>query len=183
MLECPIAENQVLPLQAHQQIDIYADALLVRGWLRTAVPAMSRRHRGDKATDGTYEHPTFNIERPTPKPMTTISTHEAKTHLSRYLAQVEKGHEFIIARGKHPVARLVPLETPAHRPRPKVGEMLGEPFDIPDEALAPISEKELREEWALWTFCWTPARSSCGQSPDNGSYASRRVQSPMTLQV
>ena len=81
--------------------------------------------------------------------MTTISTHEAKTHLSRYLAEVERGREFIIARGKHPVARLVPLETPTQRPRPKVGEMLGEPFDIPDEAIAPASEEELRGEWKL----------------------------------
>jgi prevent-host-death family protein len=81
--------------------------------------------------------------------MATISTHEAKTHLSRYLAEVEKGQEFIITRGKLPVARLVPLDSPKSRPRPKVGEMLGEPFDIPDQAVAPASEEELREEWAL----------------------------------
>ena len=41
--------------------------------------------------------------------METITTHEAKTHLSRYLAEVEGGKEFIIARGKNPVAKLVPL--------------------------------------------------------------------------
>jgi prevent-host-death family protein len=41
--------------------------------------------------------------------METITTHEAKTHLSRYLAEVEEGKEFIIARGKTPVAKLVPL--------------------------------------------------------------------------
>ena len=36
--------------------------------------------------------------------MDTITTHEAKTHLSRYLADVEKGAQFIIARGTKPVA-------------------------------------------------------------------------------
>jgi prevent-host-death family protein len=81
--------------------------------------------------------------------MSTISTHEAKTHLSRYLAEVEKGQEFIITRGKLPVARLVPLESPRSRTRPNVGEMLGKPFDIPDEAVRPASEEELREDWGL----------------------------------
>lgn len=81
--------------------------------------------------------------------MKTITTHEAKTHLSRYLAAVEKGTEFIIARGKQPIARLVPLEQPAHRPRPKVGELLGKAFTIPDEATAPLSDKELDREWGL----------------------------------
>ena len=35
--------------------------------------------------------------------------HEAKTHLSRLLARVEHGEEFVIARAGRPVARLVPV--------------------------------------------------------------------------
>jgi len=81
--------------------------------------------------------------------MVTISTHEAKTHLSRYLAQVEEGHEFVIARGRQPVARLVPLQQPTRRPRPKVGETLGEPFDVADSAFAPLSDDELSRDWGL----------------------------------
>ncbi len=81
--------------------------------------------------------------------MDTITTHQAKTHLSRYLAEVEQGHNFIITRGKHPVALLVPLDKLHKSQRPTVGEMLGKPFDIPDEALAPLSDKELKEEWGL----------------------------------
>lgn len=81
--------------------------------------------------------------------MTTISTHEAKTHLSRYLAEVEAGAEFIIARGKQPIARLISIDRPAQPPRPKVGETLGEPFDIPDAALAPLSDDELSDDWGL----------------------------------
>jgi antitoxin (DNA-binding transcriptional repressor) of toxin-antitoxin stability system len=80
--------------------------------------------------------------------MTTITTHQAKTHLSRYLAEVEEGREFLIARGKTVVARLVPLAAPAPRPRPKVGEIKGKPFKFPAAALAPLAEVELKE-WGL----------------------------------
>jgi prevent-host-death family protein len=81
--------------------------------------------------------------------MTTISTHEAKTHLSRYLAAVEAGEEFIIARGKKPVACLISVDKPRTVPRPKVGNMLGEPFAIPDDATAALSDAELQEGWGL----------------------------------
>ena len=78
----------------------------------------------------------------------TITVHEAKTHLSRYLAEVENGLEILIARGKKPVARLVPLnETPVAK-RPNVGEMIDKPFKIPDAAFAPLSDKKLTE-WGL----------------------------------
>jgi antitoxin (DNA-binding transcriptional repressor) of toxin-antitoxin stability system len=80
--------------------------------------------------------------------MKTITTHEAKTHLSRYLAEVEKGKEFIIARGKSAVAMLVPVKKSKPRPRPKVGETLDPPWEIPDSAFAPLTEDELKE-WGL----------------------------------
>ena len=80
--------------------------------------------------------------------MTTITTHEAKTHLSRYLKEAEKGREFVIARGNSAVARLVPLEAPAPRRRPKVGEIRGKPFKFPAAALAPLTSSELKE-WGL----------------------------------
>ena len=37
--------------------------------------------------------------------MTTVNVHEAKTNLSRLLAQVEAGEEVVIARNGKPVAR------------------------------------------------------------------------------
>lgn len=80
--------------------------------------------------------------------MKIITTHEAKTHLSRYLAEVEKGARIKIARGKQEVAMLVPIEPPAKPPRPKVGETLDPPFHIPDSAFAPLTEEELKE-WGL----------------------------------
>jgi prevent-host-death family protein len=39
-----------------------------------------------------------------------VTVHEAKTHLSRLLERVERGEEVVIARGRTPVARLVPLD-------------------------------------------------------------------------
>jgi antitoxin (DNA-binding transcriptional repressor) of toxin-antitoxin stability system len=78
--------------------------------------------------------------------MTTITTHEAKTHLSRYLADVEKGREFIIARGKSAVAMLVPVKK--RKARPNVGKIKGTPFKFRSSALAPLTDKELKE-WGL----------------------------------
>jgi prevent-host-death family protein len=40
--------------------------------------------------------------------MTTVTIHKAKTQLSKLIEQVERGEEIVIARGKEPVARLVP---------------------------------------------------------------------------
>ncbi len=42
----------------------------------------------------------------------TVNVHEAKTHLSRLLAEVEGGAEVVIARGGRPVARLLPFDSP-----------------------------------------------------------------------
>ncbi|MEN9573029.1 MAG: hypothetical protein RL514_884 [Verrucomicrobiota bacterium] len=80
--------------------------------------------------------------------MTTITTHEAKTHLSRYLAEVELGKEYVIARGKKAVARLVPVKPAKQKPRPKVGETMDAPFPISDSAFAALAESELKE-WGL----------------------------------
>ncbi len=44
-----------------------------------------------------------------------ISIHAAKTHLSRLVVRVEAGEEIIIARGRTPVARLVPITPKARR--------------------------------------------------------------------
>ncbi len=42
-----------------------------------------------------------------------VKVAEAKAHLSELLAKVERGEEFVIARGDRPIARLVPLEEKA----------------------------------------------------------------------
>ena len=43
--------------------------------------------------------------------MTVVTIHNAKTNLSRLLARVEAGEEIVLARGKQPVARIVPFES------------------------------------------------------------------------
>jgi prevent-host-death family protein len=45
-----------------------------------------------------------------------VNVHEAKTHLSRLLSEVEAGDEVVVARAGHPVARLVPYKS-ARQPR------------------------------------------------------------------
>lgn len=45
--------------------------------------------------------------------MRTVTVLDAKTHLSSLLKEVEAGEEVVIARGRHPVARLVPFHAPA----------------------------------------------------------------------
>ncbi|HMO51806.1 MAG TPA: type II toxin-antitoxin system prevent-host-death family antitoxin [Kiritimatiellia bacterium] len=79
--------------------------------------------------------------------MITVATNEAKTHLSALLQQVKKGESVIIAHGKKPVAKLVPLD-PVDSERPKVGDTLDKPMHIPEEAFAPLSPDELRT-WGL----------------------------------
>jgi prevent-host-death family protein len=55
--------------------------------------------------------------------MRTVNIHEAKTHLSRLVEEVEAGQEILIARAGKPVARLAPLAKAAKRRRP--GAMAG----------------------------------------------------------
>jgi prevent-host-death family protein len=49
-------------------------------------------------------------------PTKRYNIHEAKTHLSKLVAQAEAGRETVIARGGKPVAKLVPF-TEAAQPR------------------------------------------------------------------
>jgi len=55
--------------------------------------------------------------------MDTVTIHTAKTNLSRLLARVEAGEEIIVARGKQPIARLVPCQKP--HPKRQFGALKG----------------------------------------------------------
>jgi prevent-host-death family protein len=81
--------------------------------------------------------------------MKTIATHEAKTHLSRYLKEVsEEGETIIISRGRTPLAKLVPFSDPKSKGRPKVGQTMDKRMAVLDEALAPLDSSSL-EEWGI----------------------------------
>ncbi len=74
--------------------------------------------------------------------MVTVNVHEAKTNLSRLLAQVEAGEDVVIARNGKPVARLVGVQK---RGRPQPDVLKGK-VNIPDSFFDPLPEEEL----ALW---------------------------------
>ncbi len=71
--------------------------------------------------------------------MEAINVHQAKTHLSRLLVEVEKGSEVVIARRGAPVARLVPFKPPGKR---RFGALKGR-FKVPASFFDPLPETEL----------------------------------------
>ena len=73
--------------------------------------------------------------------MTSVSVHEAKTHLSRLIEQVLGGEEVVITRNKEPVVRLV-REGPV-RAGSRIGTMKGRLGDSGDAFLEPWSEDDL----------------------------------------
>lgn len=72
--------------------------------------------------------------------MPIFNVHDAKTNLSRLLAQVEADEEVIIARRGRPVARLVPYKTQGRR-QPDVlkGRLV-----VPDSFFDPLTEQDLK---------------------------------------
>jgi prevent-host-death family protein len=74
--------------------------------------------------------------------MIRLNIHEAKTHLSRYLARVEEdGETILLCRRNVPVAEIRPLEKPRREPRP-VGLYAGQ-FLVPPEFFDPLPEEIL----------------------------------------
>lgn len=71
--------------------------------------------------------------------LTTI--HQAKTNLSRLIKRAERGEEIVIARGKKPVVRLVPVAAPATKRIP--GMFKGE-FKVGPAFFEPLPAEELK---------------------------------------
>ena len=71
-----------------------------------------------------------------------VSVHAAKTHLSRLIARVEAGEVIVIARGKTPVAKLVPIAAKGKR---EFGAMRGK-ISIGPEFFEPLPPDEL-DRW------------------------------------
>ena len=71
-----------------------------------------------------------------------VSVHAAKTHLSRLLARVEAGEVITIARGRTPIAKLVPVAPKAKR---EFGAMRGQ-ISIGPEFFETLLEDEL-DRW------------------------------------
>ena len=67
-----------------------------------------------------------------------VNVHQAKTHLSQLLQEVEQGQEVVIARSGVPIARLVAWQAPA-RQVAAPGAMRGQ-IALADEFDAPLNE-------------------------------------------
>ena len=74
--------------------------------------------------------------------MSIVNVHQAKTQLSRLLAQVEAGEEVVIARRGQPVARLVSCKPRSKR---QFGALKGK-IALTDAFFEPLPEDELK----LW---------------------------------
>ena len=74
-----------------------------------------------------------------------VNVHQAKTHLSKLLAEVEKGHEIVLARDGKPVAKLIPFRQ--RKNRMTFGDWKGKIW-IADDFDDPLPD-ELMKEWGL----------------------------------
>ncbi len=73
--------------------------------------------------------------------MKIVTIHTAKTTLSQLLVRVEAGEEILLARGKEPIARLVPFQ-PTRKKR-RFGAMKGK-IRVGLEFFEPLPEQELK---------------------------------------
>ncbi len=76
--------------------------------------------------------------------MIRLNIHEAKTHLSKYLARLKKGEVIILCRRNVPIAEIRPLQNQAKQQRP-IGLARGR-FEVPPEFYEPLPE-ELQRAW------------------------------------
>lgn len=72
--------------------------------------------------------------------MKPVPIHKAKTDLSRLIERAQAGEEVIIARGREPVVRLVPVERTV--PERKFGALEGK-LVVDDAFFEPLPEHEL----------------------------------------
>jgi len=73
--------------------------------------------------------------------MLTVSVHQAKTNLSRYLNLAQKGKRVIVSRRNIPIAEIVPIKLTA--PKRKLGQSEIK-FEVPEEFFAPLPKVLLK---------------------------------------
>ena len=79
--------------------------------------------------------------------MRTVTTHQAKTHLSRLLKEVQTGETIVILSGSVPAARLTAAR-PGEAVRPPVGTVTSEQVRCSDDAFRPLTDEELKA-WGI----------------------------------
>ena len=70
--------------------------------------------------------------------MIRLNMHEAKTHLSRYVAQLQEGETILLCRRNEPVAEIRGLP-PARKKRRPFG-LAREQFTVPDSFFEPLPD-------------------------------------------
>jgi prevent-host-death family protein len=74
--------------------------------------------------------------------MIKLNIHEAKTHLSKYLAKLKAGDRILLCKRNKPIAKITPLPEVPVRPRP-IGLTKGQ-FTVPRSFFEPLPEELLR---------------------------------------
>lgn len=74
-----------------------------------------------------------------------VTVHKAKTNLSKLIEAALAGEEVIIAKGKTPVVKLVPIKKPSF----KIGILEGKLAGPGPDFFEPMKEEDL-ELWEAW---------------------------------
>lgn len=69
--------------------------------------------------------------------MREVTIHEAKTHLSRLLQEVENGETIVVKRGRTPIAKIVSLEKVSEK---RVWPDFRGQMHVPDDFNAPMDD-------------------------------------------
>ena len=72
--------------------------------------------------------------------MIRLNIHEAKTHLSKYLAKLKQGEVIVLCRRNTPVAEIRGVPATRRKPRP-IG--LAKGFEVPQSFFEPLPEAVL----------------------------------------
>lgn len=73
--------------------------------------------------------------------MMKLNIHEAKTHLSKYLAKLKAGDRIVLCRRNQPVAQITPLPEGQTGPRP-IG-LAKQTFSVPASFFEPLPDEML----------------------------------------
>jgi len=73
--------------------------------------------------------------------MKSVNMHDAKTHLSRYIAKLAPGESLVLSKRNKPVAEVRLLAKRVRKPR--IGVAKGE-FTVPDSFFEPLPESILK---------------------------------------
>ena len=79
--------------------------------------------------------------------MKTVTTHQAKTHLSRLLKDVQAGETVVILSGSAPVAKLIAVRS-ERAVRPPVGTLTSPEVRYTEDAFQPLTDDEFKA-WGL----------------------------------